>query len=615
MKLKSLFLSAICAAFGWAQPANQSGMAHAAFRVGDLEAARAFYNKLGFDQFFEMKQGDRTTEAFLKVNDHQFIELYPRTDASQPLGLMHVCYESRDLEALHAEYVKRGLTVSEVRKAGAGNLLMTMKDPEGQTIEYTQYMAGSRHFEDRGKHLGENRVARLMVGVTSPAADVAGVREFYLAKLGFISLNHGVPARLRMPGDSGQELDLAAGANTKAGIQFGVDDMAKTAAKLAALGLTATATPAQNPTSLSVTDPDGVVVSFRKAVLPDAADLDYFHNWPAGMSPEEIGKRVAAHFVTSPHHKTATEFTHILYPEVCAWYGALKFAHLAHDPGLLDSVIKRFDPLLLPENASMIARTPHVDFSIFGAVPLQIYIENKEKKYFDMGIWFADKQWENPRPDGLTAETRFWIDDMYMETLVQVQAFRATGDAKYLERSSLEMVAYLDKLQMPGGLFYHEPEVKFYWGRGNGWVAAGMAELLSSLPENHPRRARILEGYRKMMKALLDYQGPDGMWRQLIDRSDSWPETSSTGMFTFAMVTGVKHGWLDAATYGPAARKAWLALVGYLDQNADMTAVCEGTNKLDDLDYYLSRARRTGDPHGQAPVMWSAAALLDGAGK
>src|SRR5271165_3949493 len=120
MKYRTLFTALFCASLGWAQPASQSGIAHVAFRVADLEAARAFYNKLGFDQFFEMKQGDRTTEAFLKVNDHQFIELYPRTDPSQPTGLMHVCYESSNLEALRAEYVKRGLTVSEVRKAGAG---------------------------------------------------------------------------------------------------------------------------------------------------------------------------------------------------------------------------------------------------------------------------------------------------------------------------------------------------------------------------------------------------------------------------------------------------------------------------------------------------------------
>jgi unsaturated rhamnogalacturonyl hydrolase len=112
------------------------------------------------------------------------------------------------------------------------------------------------------------------------------------------------------------------------------------------------------------------------------------------------------------------------------------------------------------------------------------------------------------------------------------------------------------------------------------------------------------------MKALVNFQGRDGMWRQLIDHPEAWPETSSSGMFTFALITGVKNGWLEPDIYGPAARKAWLALVGYIDQNADMTSICVGTNKKNDLDYYLTRPRRTGDFHGQAPVLWAASALL-----
>jgi rhamnogalacturonyl hydrolase YesR len=81
-------------------------------------------------------------------------------------------------------------------------------------------------------------------------------------------------------------------------------------------------------------------------------------------------------------------------------------------------------------------------------------------------------------------------------------------------------------------------------------------------------------------------------------------------MFTFAMITGVKNGWLDDETYGPAARRAWLALVGFIDQNENVTNICEGTNKQNDLTYYLMRKRRTGDFHGQAPVLWAATALL-----
>src|SRR5271165_3088634 len=235
MRATSLVPSLLCAALAWAQPANQAGIAHVAFRVADLEAARGFYNKLGFEQFFEMKQGERTTEAFLKVNDHQFIELYPQTDPSQPIGLMHVCYESGNLDALHAEHIKRGLTVSEVKKAGAGNLLMTMKDPEGQTIEYTQYMPGSRHFEDRGKHLGTNRVAQTIVGATAPARNASAVRSFYVEKLGFTQIGQAIPARLRMPGESGQQLDIvASGPGVKPGIQFGVADPAQVPGNLLA---------------------------------------------------------------------------------------------------------------------------------------------------------------------------------------------------------------------------------------------------------------------------------------------------------------------------------------------------------------------------------------------
>jgi rhamnogalacturonyl hydrolase YesR len=181
------------------------------------------------------------------------------------------------------------------------------------------------------------------------------------------------------------------------------------------------------------------------------------------------------------------------------------------------------------------------------------------------------------------------------------------------------MVAYLDKLQQPNGLFFHAPDSPFYWGRGNGWYAAGMAELLRSLPAKHPRRARILEGYRKMMASLLKYQGEDGLWKQLIDHPESWSETSGTGMFAFAMITGVKNGWLDAKTYGPAARKAWLGLVKYLDANANIREVCAGTNKAakevgPDLDaqlkFYMERPRLTGDLHGQAALLWTATALL-----
>lgn len=352
-----------------------------------------------------------------------------------------------------------------------------------------------------------------------------------------------------------------------------------------------------------------LALSFCTAVFasePPSALPKQFRDWPAGTSPAEIGKRVAERFASSAHLRPNT----IIYPEVCAWYGALTFAHSSGDQELSARLIQRFDRLLTPAESQLVPTQRHVDFSVFGAVPLEIYIETKGRKYLDLGLSFADRQWEKPTPEGLTSETRYWIDDMYMITAVQVQAYRATGDARYIDRAALEFTAYLDKLQQPNGLFYHAPDVPFFWGRGNGWVAAGMAEILRSLPKNHPRRERILAGYRKMMKSLLKFQDKDGLWRQLVDHPEAWPETSSTGMFTFAMITGVREKWLDEKTYSAAARKGWLGLIRYINADGDVTNVCEGTNKKNDLAYYLARARNTGDLHGQAPILWCATALL-----
>ncbi len=145
-------------------------------------------------------------------------------------------------------------------------------------------------------------------------------------------------------------------------------------------------------------------------------------------------------------------------------------------------------------------RTNHVDAAVFGQLPLELYLQERQFRYRVMGLAFADAQWDNPMPDGLTVQTRWWIDDMYMITALQLQAYRATGDAKYLERAAREMVAYLEKLQEPNGLFFHAPDVKHFWGRGDGWVAVGMADMLRALAgeaqiaQTHPRRVSKHDG-------------------------------------------------------------------------------------------------------------------------
>jgi unsaturated rhamnogalacturonyl hydrolase len=347
-----------------------------------------------------------------------------------------------------------------------------------------------------------------------------------------------------------------------------------------------------------------------------------FKNWPKEKSPEEIGLRVAERFLLSPHGVYGFGARpHIPYFEVCNWYGALTFANETKNDLLRKKLIERFLPLFDKED-SLLPVPDHVDYNVFGAVPLEIYLQTKEQKYFTLGKMYADTQWKAPvgprvvpasyqfYNNGFTWQTRLWIDDMYMITMMQAQAYRATGEIQYINRAAREMVLYLDSLQKPNGLFYHAPASPFFWGRGNGWMAAGMSELLRALPKNNSDRPRIMQGYRTMMESLLKFQADDGMWRQLVDDPESWKETSSTGMFAFAMITGVKNGWLDKTLYGNAARKAWLALIEYINDKGEITEVCEGTGAGNNRQYYLDRKRITGDMHGQSPVLWCATVLL-----
>jgi rhamnogalacturonyl hydrolase YesR len=332
-------------------------------------------------------------------------------------------------------------------------------------------------------------------------------------------------------------------------------------------------------------------------------------SWPKGCSPQEVGKRVTENFLSRPNMLMPPEGV-IHYSQVCTWYGALTFAQLTDDAPLQAALVRRYDQLMTPENETLIPRREHVDYSVFGVLPLQIYLQTGDTNALALGREKADEQWEDPREDGLSRETRFWIDDMYMISVLQVQAYRATGDKVYLNRAANEMVVYLNKLQQPNGLFFHGEQGKFFWGRGNGWMAAGMTELLRDLPKDNPNYSRIMEGYRRMMSALVKHQDANGMWHQLVDHPEAWPETSGTGMFTFALITGVKNGWLDADTYSPAARKGWLGLVSYLKEDGNVRDVCLGMGQKPTAEGYLNARRGDGDFHGQAPILWCASALM-----
>jgi unsaturated rhamnogalacturonyl hydrolase len=320
---------------------------------------------------------------------------------------------------------------------------------------------------------------------------------------------------------------------------------------------------------------------------------------------KEVARLVTADLLSRPEIMmyNTDEVKAVHYAEACAGYGAIKLAGLLKDTATLQELVRRYNRV---SDEHILNTANHVDANVYGILPLELYLQTDDEKYLKQGLELADGQWEDPLPDGMTRQTRYWIDDVYMISCLQVQAYRATGNMIYLERAALEVDAYIQKLQQPNGLFFHGPEAHYFWGRGNGWVAAGMAELLLVLPEDNSHYASILVGYKKMMKTLADCQAEDGMWCQLIDHPESFRETSSTAMFGFAMTVGVKKGLLPGKTYRQASRKAWNALTEYLNEDGKIREVCVGTGQSKVVNFYLTRPRVTGDLHGQAPLLWFA---------
>ena len=237
-----------------------AGIAHVAFRVSDVAKSREFYQKLGFEQSFEFNDPRKPPVSYMKVNDSQFIELYQRKDDTQPLGLMHVCYEASDIEAVQKEYVQHEIKAPEPKKARAGNMLLVFRDPEDQTVEFTQYMPGSLHFEDRGKHLAEHRIGSHLARATINVRDLPAERSFYSDKLGFEDLGGKGTVRLRIPGTSGDEIELDAGSPAKTRIALSVPNVERAGEELRQRGLPVR----KDGEGVAVVDPDGAVVVFAR---------------------------------------------------------------------------------------------------------------------------------------------------------------------------------------------------------------------------------------------------------------------------------------------------------------------------------------------------------------
>ena len=188
-------------------------------------------------------------------------------------------------------------------------------------------------------------------------------------------------------------------------------------------------------------------------------------------------------------------------------------------------------------------------------------------------------------PKHKSQELWAWCDSLFMAPPAWVRLYAATGESKYLDFAVNEWwrtTAYLydtnEHLYFRDSTYFHKTEAngrKVFWGRGNGWVMGGLVRTLQYLPMNHPDRPRFEQLFKDMSAKILTCQQPDGLWRASLLDSDSYPlkETSGSGFYTYALAWGVNQGLLDRATFEPAVRKAWAALVNCVDTDGKLTHV------------------------------------------
>ncbi|MBN1609185.1 MAG: glycoside hydrolase family 88 protein [Polyangiaceae bacterium] len=337
-----------------------------------------------------------------------------------------------------------------------------------------------------------------------------------------------------------------------------------------------------------------------------------FDTWNSGKGPTDVGKLAVQNFMP----RTSETYGGDGYAWTFGYVGSLQFTKTTGDTTNNQQLISKFDCNQQgPDNGT----SASVDTRAFGVLPLEIFLQNGSEACKTLGLARADAQWSRTTADGITSDARYWIDDMYMITALQVYAYRATQDTKYVERAGKAMLAYIAALQQSDGLFWHTKQSKAYWGRANGWVASGMTELLLDLPAGADRD-NVMAAYKKQMDALLQHQitsGSDvGGWRQVIDRTDAKPEMSCSAMFTFALATGVKNGWLTDPKYATAAHDGWAAVANRTNGSGALDQVCPGTGQAPAGDlaaqqkFYMDIAFQANDRHGQGPELWAANALL-----
>lgn len=216
-----------------------------------------------------------------------------------------------------------------------------------------------------------------------------------------------------------------------------------------------------------------------------------------------------------------------------------------------------------------------------------------------------------PLPDTL------WLDDMFMGLPTLAYLGATTGESRYFDDAAGQVVQFSRRMFNPAlGIYMHgyvdgardHPEL--HWARANGWALMSMVEILEVLPREHRQYDAVLAQLRAHIKGLAAFQTRDGFWRQLIDRPDTYQETSATAIYAYAIARAINRGYVDPQMYGPIANLAWNAVASKVTPSGQIDGICVGTGMAFDPAFYAYRPTSVKAAHGYGPALLAGAEII-----
>jgi unsaturated rhamnogalacturonyl hydrolase len=226
-------------------------------------------------------------------------------------------------------------------------------------------------------------------------------------------------------------------------------------------------------------------------------------------------------------------------------------------------------------------------------------------------------------PDGTLARNRplpntLWLDDLFMAVPALAQMGKLTGEQAYYDDAVKQVLQFSERMfNKEKGLYMHgwvqdmDPHPQFHWGRANGWALMTLVELLEVLPKDHPGYKPVMEQLQAHIKGLATYQSGKGFWHQLLDRNDSYLETSATAIYTYAIARAINRGWVDKQAYGPMVLLAWNAVATKVNEKGQVEGTCVGTGMAFDPAFYYYRPISPYAAHGYGPVLLAGAEMIN----